>query len=152
MNLSEKIFERDIDEVEVGISDIVLATKGEIESYQLGYQINGVTGEKIEDWFGEEFIVIGEDTALGDPIIAKVDEENVPIYWMIHDDWTSLTKIADSFKVFIQILHLIDDADLSNETQKENILKEILALADEKAMIYWESLIVNAYEFYNEEE
>lgn len=151
MKLPSKLFERNIDEIEVGISDIVLATKDEIEDYQLGYKVNGVTGEKIDDWFGEEYVVIGEDTACGDPIIAKIDEDNIPIYWMIHDDWTSLTRIADSFEIFLQILEMIEEIDLSVEEDKDDLIQNIINTTNEKAMVYWEALINNAYEFYNEE-
>lgn len=86
LKVPEKIFNIDINDIEVGLSDIHIYGKDEIEEAQAGYRYNELTGELIEDWIGEKYVVIGNDSCCGDPIIAKIDEEELPIYSMFHDD------------------------------------------------------------------
>lgn len=152
LKLPEKIFNIDINDIEIGLSDIHIYGKYEIEEAQAGYRYNELTGETIEDWIGEEYIVIGNDSCCGDPIIVKINEEKLPIYSMFHDDWSSLQIIADSLEQFINILKKLDKTDLQNKEECNKALEVIKKAVPNNSFNYWESLIISAYEFLTDEE
>ena len=54
--------------------------------------------KKIEKWIGDNYYVIGFDDICGDPIIIENDSKDFPVYWMWHDNWTTLEKISSSSK------------------------------------------------------
>ena len=64
LKIPEKILNMDISDVKFISNDIHIYGKDEIEEAQAGYRYNGLTGEKIEAWIGEEYIVIGRDSLL----------------------------------------------------------------------------------------
>lgn len=151
LNVPNKIFNREINDLEMGLSDIHLCSKDEIEDAQAGYRYNGLTGEVIEDWFGDEYIVIGDDSCCGDPIIAKVDEEEIPMYYMFHDDWDSLQKISNSFDEFLDVLKMIDSIDLRDKESCKKLLEDIRKKAKLESYDYWDSLITTSFEFLTDE-
>ena len=122
-NIPKKLFERDIDSINCGLSDIYLIEEDQIEKEQAGFRYNGLTGEKIAEWIGDNFYVIGIDSCCGDPIIAEQ---------------------------FIKILHMIDDSDISDESQKDDLISEIEEIAPEEGLDYWQALIQTGYEFLND--
>lgn len=148
----EKVFNIDINNIEIGLSDIHIYGKDEIEEAQAGYRYNGLTGEPIEDWIGDEYIVIGNDSCCGDPIIAKIDEEELPIYSMFHDNWVSLQIIANSLEQFTNILKKLDETDLADKEECKNIFKSIKQEVPNISYDYWEGLIASAYEFLTDDE
>jgi len=152
LKVPDKIFNIDINDIEVGISEIHIYTKDEIEEAQAGYRYNGVSKEKNEEWIGEEYIVIGNDSCCGDPIIAKIDEEEIKIYSMFNDDWSSLQLIASTFEQFINFLKKIDETNLEDKEECKRLLEQIKTDLPNEAYDYWEGLIVAAYEFLTDEE
>lgn len=99
INVPNKLFDRDIDDVGIGMSEIHLYSKDEIENGQLGYRIDD-KGNEIKEWIGDNYIVIGDDSALGDPTIVDINDDKLPAYNMFHDDWSSLQKIAYDFNQY----------------------------------------------------
>lgn len=152
LKVPEKIFNIDINDVEVGLSEIHIHSKDEIENAQAGYRYNGLTGEVIEEWIGDEYIVIGNDSCCGDPIIAKIDEEKLPIYSMFHDDWSSLQIIANNLEQYINILKKLDETDLEDKEECKKIVEIIKKEVPNTSVDYWEGLIAAAYEFLTDEE
>ena len=148
--LPKKLFERDIESVNCGLSDIYFFKENSIEKEQAGYRFNGLTGEPIEEWIGDNYYVIGIDSCCGDPIIVDVSKEELPIYYMFHDDWSSLQLIAESFDQFLEILHLIDDNDFDYEEGKDELIAKIKEICPEEGYDYWEGLIQSGFEFYND--
>ena len=148
--LPKKIFERDIESVDCGLSDIYFFKENEIEKGQAGFRFHGLTGEIIKDWIGDNFYVIGIDSCGGDPIIVDISKEELPIYFMFHDDWTSLQLIAESFDQFLDILYLIDDGDFHSEEGKDKLIANIKDIVPEEGYDYWEALIQSGYEFVND--
>lgn len=71
LEIPEKLFNIDVNDIEVGLSEFHMYRKDEIEEAQAGYRYDELTGEPIEDWIGEEYIVIGNDSCCGGPIIAN---------------------------------------------------------------------------------
>ena len=149
INVPNKIFKRDIDDVEIGMSEIHLYSKDEIEDGQLGYRIDN-KGNEIKEWIGDNYIVIGDDSALGDPIIVDINDDKLPVFNMFHDDWSSLQKIAYDFNQYIDILDKIDGSDLSDEEEKDKLITEIVKIVPKDGQDYWESLLQVAYEFLND--
>ena len=152
LNVPEKIFSIDVNDIEIGLSNIHIYRKDEIEEAQAGYRYNGLTGYSIEDWIGEEYIVIGNDSCCGDPIIVKIDEEKLPIYSMFHDDWSSLQIIANSWEQFVNILKKLDKTDLKNKEECKKVLEDIKQEVPNTSYDYWEGLIASAYEFLTDKE
>jgi len=103
----------------------------DFESSQDGYRFNSLKNEPIEDWktmVGENFYVIGFETDLGDPIIADTGTEGFPIYFMMHDYWESLCKIADSFDEFIDNLKAIEKIINTEHKDRTTIRKFVKSL------------------------
>ena len=151
LKIPEKLLNIEINDVEIGLSDIHIYGRNEIEKAQAGYRYNGLTGELIEDWIGEEYLVVGNDSCCGDPIIAKIDEEEIPIYSMFHDDWSSLQIIAHSLEQFINILKKLDGTNLENKEECKKLLEDIKKEVPNTSSDYWEGLIASAYEFLTDE-
>ena len=145
------LFKRDIESIEIGLSIIHLFNEEEFDDAQIGYRCNK-NGEKITDWVGDNFYVIGHDSCCGDPILVDTSDNNLPIYSLFHDDWTQLDKIANSFKEYIDILKMIEKCDLKDEEENSKLLDNILEKAPKEGHDYWEALIVSSFEFLNDEE
>ncbi len=149
INVPEKIFNRDFEEIDVGISTLTFFKKDELDDAQIGYKYDS-NRETIKEWKGDEFVVIGNDSALGDPIIAKIDEEEIPVYSMFHDDWSSFEKIAESFEQYIGVLEMIEKTDLHRRDKIIDLLDEIEEIVPEDSYYYWEDLINSAFDFFSD--
>ena len=147
INVPEKIFNREFEEIDVGMSTLSFFKKEDLEKAQIGYKYDNKK-DSIKNWKGEEFVVIGNDSALGDPIIAKVDEEEIPIYSMFHDDWSSFERVAESFEQYMGILEMIDKTDLHRRDKIIDLLDEIEEIVPEESYYYWEDLINSAFDFF----
>jgi len=134
--------------LELSMSEVCIFSKEVFEDAQIGYRVDD-DGVKIKDWIGEEYYVIGDDSMCGDPIIVKSDEPELPIYFMAHDDWNSLEKIANSVEDFAKILKMIGKVDWTQENQVNELKDKINAITPENS--YWDSLIRVEYENINEE-
>lgn len=147
LKIPSELFERNIEDITVGLSDIHLYAKNEIEDAQIGYSKDG-NGKKLKNWIGDNFLVIGHDSCCGDPIIVDLSEEKLPVYSMFHDDYSSLQKITNSFKEYINILNEIEEVDLSDAEKSLALIEDIKNNNIEED--YFESLIKSAYEFLND--
>ena len=149
LDIPNKIFDVNIKNINVGLSDIYLYSKDEIEDAQIGFRVDD-KGNKIEDWIGDNYVVIGNASCCGDPIITDLSNEKLPVYSMFHDDWSSLQQISIDFEQYIEILNKIDEADIGNENEKDELISYIKAIVPEEGIEYWESLIQVGYEFLND--
>ena len=117
----------------VNTEELEFVDYSDFESAQDGFRYNPVLNEPIEDWktmIGENFYVIGFEAMLGDPIIADAGTEGFPIYNMMHDDWESLRKVANSFDEFMENLSEIEK--LINEHKgRDSIYNLVKKLDDE---------------------
>jgi len=155
--LSESAFKLfDLHNIEFKYGEIKFFDKTTIDDGQAGFRFNAVTGEKIDEWPGDEYIIIGYDSTTGcgdDPYIVKADNENLPVYWLMTDggDWSSPCLVCDSLKIFNKIINMLKgyssyfvDENITEEIKKEifNKIREI----EEKEEIswYWDSLLSNA--------
>ena len=86
--------------IEFEYGDIDFFNEKTIDKGQEGFRYNGLTGEKIDEWVGDEYIIIGYDCTAGcgpDPYIVKSDDPNLPVYWLMTDggDWSNPELICD---------------------------------------------------------
>ena len=137
--------------------------KDNLDKMQEGFRYNGLTGEKIQDWPGDAYVIVGYDETAGcgpDPIIVKTDDEKLPIYWLMSDggDWANPIFVCDSLEIFNKIMHmLVDYAELfNNSSLTEELKQEIIdkiGLIEGKEVIseYWEVLLSNALPYEDEE-
>lgn len=90
------------DSVSIGYASIHLEPVRELETAQQGY---GVIPEGDETDWRDEWVVIGHEGGLGDPIFIDTDDDEYPVYTAAHGmgEWTP-QLIAFTFRHFIQIL------------------------------------------------
>lgn len=146
LKVPEKLFNREFEKVEIGISTLSFFPKDNLEKEQIGYGYDQSNAESPK-WFGKEFVVIGKDSSLGDPIIAKVDETEIPVFTMFNDDKTSVEKVADSFEQYMGVLSMIKETDLYRRDKIIDLLDEIEAIVPKNSLYYWEELINSAYDY-----
>ena len=146
LEVPSKIFNRKLDEVEIGVSTISLFSKDELDEAQKGYRVDAKNNEN-KEWIGKEFVVIGNDSCCGAPIIAKVDEEQIPVFSMFHDDWKSLGKVAESFEQYVDVLGMIKETDLYRSDKIAALKNKIKNVVPEESMYYWEDLISAAFDY-----
>lgn len=145
----KKVFDIRPNGLELSTCEMGFGRLENLESMQLGFRDDG-EGNQIDDWFGDGYYIVGFDSMLGDPLIVNIDEKGIPVYFMMHDDWDSLTKIANSIEDFAEILKLIEQTNLKYDKEVKKLLKRINKLAPKKCY-YWESLIETENEALNEE-
>lgn len=94
------------DSVSFGYSSIDLAPVAELEVAQQGYSI--VPDGDTTDW-RDEWVVIGHEGSMGDPIFIDTDVDDFPVYTAAHGmgEW-SPQLIAFTFRHFIQILQQLE--------------------------------------------
>ncbi len=145
LKVPEKLFNREFEEVEIGISTLNFFPKDNLEKEQIGYGYDQGTAKST--WFGKEFVVIGKDLNQGDPIIAKVDETEIPVFTMFNDDKASVEKVADSFEQYMGVLGMIKQTDLYRRDKIDVLLNEIEGIVPKNSLYYWEGLINSAYDY-----
>ena len=149
MDRLNKIFNAAPIDIEVGVSDLYIYTKEEFEDAQIGYRVD-TDNNIIENWVGDNFYVVGNDSCCGDPFIVDISDPNLPIYYMFHDDWSSLTQITESFEEFVDTIELIRKYNLSEDSEVEELLDQIRDYAYN--VEYWEDLINIAHDFFSDDE
>lgn len=146
-----KIYSNTTDSIiEIGAHSFFMHNREELDNAQIGYRIDS-EGNKIKNWIGEEYFVIGYDSYNNDPLIVKVDDERLPMYTMKKDDLNSLQLIVDTYDEFINILNLIKETNLYDKEDCQNLLIKIYVQIPDEAHNYWTLLISAAYEFYADE-
>lgn len=144
LKIPEKIFNIDINDVWMGLARIHLYSKEEMEKAQEGYRYNKETGKPEYMWYGDEFYVIGTTFLNSMPIIAKVDEEQIPIYCKSQDNWSSIERIANSFEQFVSFLKKVKATDLMNKEECKRLTEEIENELS-ATPYYWSALIEYSY-------
>ncbi len=99
---------------------------------QDGFRFNPIKNKPIKEWnelIGENFYVVGFETSLGDVIIADAGTKGFPIYFMMHDDWDSIMKVANSFNEFIENLKQIENA-VNVENQDKEVIQKLVEKLD----------------------
>ena len=130
--------------------------KDNINEMQDGFRFNGRTGERIQDWPGDNYVIIGYDETAGcgpEPYIVKTDEEKLPVYWLMTDggDWSKPTFVCDSLEEFSKSINMLVDyasffrsSTLTEELKQEIIDKIGVIEGKEVISEYWDYLLSNA--------
>lgn len=147
------IKEHPIAEFEHNMFGISFFSEDELEEFQVGYRFTSdgesLIGTKEGDWLGS-WVVIGQDTLIGDPIFVDVSKKGYPVYKAMHGegDWSSAYEISPSFEDFIQTLKEVKEV-----VNKENVAEEDIRklYSDIKAKYpthtdFWESWLIEPLE------
>ena len=140
--IPDEIFESEINDIDIPCGVIHLFSKEEFFEGQAGYIYNKIDMKLIGEWIGKQFFVIGYDSTCGDPIIINIEDKELPVYSMFHDDWTTLEKISDSFKKYVEILKLLNEAKLESNTSQEKIDELLFKIKNivPEGIDYWNSI------------
>ncbi|MED1405508.1 hypothetical protein P4U07_22345 [Bacillus mycoides] len=104
--LLDCVDQADDNEIEWKSMSIEFFNSSEIEEGQVGYHVDldgqNLTSDKEGDW-REEWIVIGMDSYVGDPVFVDINDINLPVYTAEHgeDFWNPVRK-GDSIDEVIQ--------------------------------------------------
>lgn len=148
LEIPEKLFNREFEKVEIGISTLNFFPKDNLEKEQIGYGYDQ-NNVNASNRLSKEFVVIGKNLSFGDPIIAKVDETEIPVFTMFKDDKTTnnIEKIANSFEQYMGVLSMIKETDLYRKDKIIELLDEIEEIVPQNSLYYWEDLINSAYNY-----
>jgi hypothetical protein len=149
---------RNADEVSFGCGGLYLFKVSEIEQKQVGYSVasNGTSlcGGGDGAW-RPSWVVIGHDTACGDPLILETSDPALPVLTAIHGEgaWEPVT-IAVSLDAFLASLEefallsadrsnpVIREANPLTENERNSFLTRISALNNQRIDLnFWESLL-----------
>lgn len=157
--LTDDIYEKlkELDNLYFYLGDITYFSKSNIDEAQKGFRYVPFDNTIIDEWVGNEYVIIGYDTTGGcgpDPIIMKVDEKNLPIYYLMTDggDWKNPTKIANNFDDYIKIINCISEFSdfLENSTLSEEnynlLIAKISRINSNENIDYWKNLLHSAIE------
>ena len=146
-----KIYSNTVDDIiEVGAHNLCMYSREDLDEAQVGFRVDA-EGNKLDNWIGDEYFVIGYDSGNGNPIIVKVDEEQIPVYTMKKDNKKSLRLIVDTYDEFIDILKLIEATNLYKKEDCQNLLIQTYVQIPDEAHNFWTLLIAEAYEFYTDD-
>ena len=127
-----------------------------IDENQEGFRYNANTGEIIEEWTGNEYVIMGFDYSAGcgpDPFIVKTDEKELPVFWLMTDggDWANPTFISSSLKNFNKIINILSEYEdlFYHGSLSEEIADEIINRIEEvegtdNLLEYWVDLVNSA--------
>ena len=146
LEIPENIFNRNFETIELGANNISFFKKENLEKEQIGYRFDNTKAES-KDWFGKEFLVIGKEESSRNPIIAKTNDEKIPIYMMFGNDKTTMEKVADSFEGYVNVLNMIDKTDLYRKDKINNLMSDIEKIVPLSSMYYWNGLVNDAFNY-----
>ena len=146
LEIPENIFNRNFETIELGANNISFFKKENLEKEQIGYRFDNTKAES-KDWFGTEFLVIGKEESSRNPIIAKTNDEKIPIYMMFGNDKTTMEKVADSFEGYVNVLNMIDNTYLYRKDKINNLMNDIEKIVPQNSMYYWNGLVNDAFNY-----
>ena len=145
--------------ISIGFNGIALFDEKDIEKSQIGYSksANGTNliGSEHGRWL-ENWIVIGREYSLGDPIFVDVNRPDFPVYTATHGEgkW-SPELICTTYPAFIQIIQKLELLATGRENptkMEENPItqeeyNEFIAFVTDKAdledLSFWEIMIAD---------
>ena len=131
-------------EIDFKYSRMVYFSKDNIDDGQKGYRYIPDSDEIINEWPDDNLVIIGLDPS-PDPILLKVDEDNLPVYIFENSDWNYPEVIADSLDDYIKINNMIAEYSESienkslNETEFTELIEKIKVINDNR---YWTQLLL----------
>jgi len=147
-----------VSEVSYGVGGIELLSNGELEEGQIGYSIGSdgasLSGDGEGDW-RNSWIVVGRETACGDPLFIDTTDPLLPVFTAIHGEgsWSpkqvaiSFDAFASSMREFAKVaLGRANPVELDNnplpESVRETFLQRITELNGHGINLeFWELMI-----------
>ena len=122
MKTTQKIYEflTSVSKITIGLFELGFSNPSRLDQDQIGYCKNALTGESLitgkeGDW-KEEWLVIGWDGMVGDPIFLDLQSQELTVFSAPHGvGYWEPSKIADSLESFSQII--IKLRELSNDRE-----------------------------------
>lgn len=158
--LNEKAYELiNLPYIEFGYGDIDFFDKSTIDSGQAGFRYNSLTNETINEWVGDDYVIIGYDSVAGcgpDPYIVKTSDPKLPVYWLMTDggDWANPDFVCDNLETFNKIINMLKTYENYfshcelNEKIKQEIINKICDIEGKKLISdYWDHLLDCAMPF-----
>lgn len=146
MEIPVKLFDRDVEKINVGAGAFNFYSKDNFEDAQVGYLYEEDKTES-KRWVGKHFVVIGNNSVKAEPIIAKLDEPLLPIYTLINNERNLLKKVSNSFDEYKEVLDKIDKTDLYRKDEITNLLGELKEIVPKESIYYWENVVLSAYDY-----
>jgi len=157
--LSNEVYDKlnNLEELYFQYGDIIFFSKTNIDDAQKGFRYVPSDNSIIDEWAGNEYVIVGYDSTAGfgpEPIIMKVDEQNLPMYHLMTDggDWKNPDKIANSFDDYIKIMNCISEfseyfeySTLSEENYNL-LINKISQINSNENMDYWKILLQSTIE------
>ena len=144
-DILNKLFEKEFGELLIGINGFHFYKKDEIGEGQIGYRCNA-DYVKLDDWIGDNYFVIGYEVLLGDPILVNVEDDKLPIYSLVRDDYSICYKIANSLEDYRKILKMIMDSDLTVREVVDNLILDIKKINRGLDIDYWKDFLMGVHE------
>ena len=134
-------------EVYFGPQGFVIATnENELENAQQGYSVDDeglvLSAEELGGW-ENHWLVIAQDTELGDPYFVDISASELPVYTAIYGEgiWES-SPVASSLAAFLQCLSLLadmaeqqgpqfvpDESSITDSSQLAGLQQRIIAIS-----------------------
>ncbi|WP_281557432.1 SMI1/KNR4 family protein [Thalassomonas sp. RHCl1] len=124
---------------------VIASSESELENAQQGYSVDdeglALSVEELGGW-EPHWLVIAQDTELGDPYFVDVNDPQFPVYTGVYGEgvWES-TQVASSLAAFLQCLSLLsksgnqqgpqfvpDENSLTDPGQLAQLQQDIVAL------------------------
>lgn len=155
MKYTEIIQQASVTQISIGMSGLALFEINQLEDEQIGYSIDpqgvDLTGNSDGDW-KKEWIVIGYDTLLGDPIFIDTQTDEYPVFTAMHGagDWNP-TPVSPSLSTFLKTLEIMQSVqpyvtEYENTNDREtlnlnisNTLTSISKLHGDFGVEYWKT-------------
>ena len=92
---------------------------------------------------------------LGDPILVDAKESNLPVYYIMNEEWENVVPVAKSFNDFIHILKNLDKMINNDKATREQIKDYVTKIDDENGTIgFFENICFDILdeegEYYND--
>ena len=155
--LSDEVYDaiNDLEMISLNLGEIEFFSRNEIDEAQKGFRFNPNTNEIINDWIGNNYIIIGYDCTAGfgpEPLIIKIDNPDYPIYWLMTDggDWEKPIKVADSLTIFttaykklLDYKTLLESNSLTAE-ECNSLILEIEKIVNSSNISWWKNLVMSS--------
>jgi hypothetical protein len=141
----ERLAERETREVSFGVGGIELFDRAGLDDEQEGY---------VGEGWADSWLVIGRDTAVGDPLFVDLDDPQTPVYTAMHGEgeWDP-DRIAASFDGFLAAFDALAaiaegrdspvalDANPLSDDERARFLQTVAEANHGVDTRYWEQLV-----------
>ncbi|MES0488559.1 MAG: hypothetical protein ABUK01_01105 [Leptospirales bacterium] len=145
MNYIDLLDEAKVKKTEIGYEGFELFQSDIIDEEQAGYSFdldgNDLTGEEDGKW-RKEWIVVGRDTSLGDPLLIDTSKKEFPLYTAVHgeESWDPVL-LSPSLERFLKSLEILRKLETEFHRVKET--KDVAAFESMRGLSLIEILRLN---------